>query len=801
MCLLSALYWMRKLFTRKQQVRSRKLSRPALCTALMIQVLETRALLAADLEISIPDLIAIPGESIAAEVRYFNGDDDVIVAPQDGEFRDLISESLFTVSIKMDNPRGGIFVGDSFQVFGQHEGQAAIEVDGEIIYFESLLSAPGLGESTEGRINGAALLQDGTVIYVGESAGLAFPDQPTYWFDPMNPIQQLNSVGTLSSGWLAAVSDNGTFVGISGGGGAPAYGDPSSGIFSLLPGFTNAGARDITRDSQYIVGGDFIWHQNDLGGYNVLSTSDFDFSEPGIMPNFIGVELDGAGNPFFAGEFFSLDTFSTFTGFWNLDGNHLGSVEGSYAGMAVIDGMVIAAVNGWDEGILVSLPDGDSIPVSELLGSPAFFGTFPPSWNGIFSTDDALGLLLRDEDGLFVSVHGTTSTANPEVKVDIFIDTTGDGVFDLEFLDTDFAQFELTFPSAGTYTVTVVAMNGSSELGRITQEVVVESFRVEDRDGLSVLVIGADQITGSDILVIDVNGGKYLNIDGQTSFVQAESVKIFGSPEADRVLLIGNFDASVFMNGGNDKLRAIGLNDLEADLGKGDNTATLIRVDSVHIIAGDGSNSITSIGLNEVESNLGDGGNSATHIAVGSVILWSGSGDDTVISIGHRVAWIDTGAGNDFVFAPGSQQPAQQTQFFRSGGQNLQQVNYTPAASAGTLHDSTATVDLLFQTFGRKKETPQNFPEFLLKALDLLFAELGSGKSWLMPWSELLWNPNDNADSKEADDDPNEEDEDQEARKTDSDHDENEHSEPPMLQQSVFRQANPEEQDRLQAVK
>ena len=329
----------------------------------------------------------------------------------------LIGDVSFApISIDLDNPLAATNIGGMVHVAGQHEGQAARQLIDlatgavhQIDLFESLLSAPGLGESTEGQINGAALLPDGTVIYVGQSAGLLSVDQPTYWFDPKVPIEQFTSVGTSASGLLAAVSDNGTFVGISGGGGAPAYGDPSSRNFSLLPGFTIAGIRDISHDSQYIVGGDLIWQMNDLGGYNVLSTSDFDFSGSGIMPSFIGVAIDPlVGDAVFAGSYFDLNTFSSRVGFWRSDGTFIGAtIDGTtFRDFEVWEGQLVAAVTDFDDSFLYAISDFSMISLENILGAKSVIYE-----NGLFV--GSAGFLASGTNGAFLTTH-TTSDPNAD---------------------------------------------------------------------------------------------------------------------------------------------------------------------------------------------------------------------------------------------------------------------------------------------------------------------------------------------------------------------------------------------------
>jgi hypothetical protein len=516
---------------------------------------------------------AVSGENIAAEVRFLNGESETLIAADSGDFRDLISNSLLTVDIQMDIPRGGIFVGETFHVYGKHDGRPAIEVDGQIFYFESIASAQGSTGDPTGRINGAQVLFDGSVLYLGQSTGTG-SNEPTFWFEPQQPFHPLIN-GQSSSGELRASAADGTIVGTTGFGSAVS-GSAFTNSLQSLPGFGATGARDITWNAEFIVGNEFIWYQNELGGYNVLNTNGFDFSESfDSSPTFLGVEVDSNGRGYFVGEFLDVDfdsptLFQIKTGIWDVSGSLLFSTEGEYSGITYVDGSVVVAVQPFEgEGYLIRPADGASLTVSELVGAPASFA----ARTSIFSTDGGFGMLLQDADGFFVSLHETSSTPIPGPElVDLWVDSNGDGEFDMFFPETDIANFELMFPSPGTYSVTAVAMNGTEELARVTEQVVVTAYRLEDRDGVSVLVIGANQDTGSTINVRGLNGSRLqVMVDRfRGNNVMADLVEIHGSPRSDRVLLTGGLNVLVEQHGEGNQLLAIGLNSLEVYPAPGD---------------------------------------------------------------------------------------------------------------------------------------------------------------------------------------------------------------------------------------
>jgi hypothetical protein len=165
-------------------------------------------------------------------------------------------------------------------------------------------------------------------MYMGQSFGTS-SNEPTYWFEQTAPIHPLVNGTIGASGEVLGVSGSGTFVGTSGFV-AAVVGDVASNNFQGLPGFDPLVARDITHDGNYIAGGGFssyIWSLNELGGYDVLSTAQFDFSESGgDAPQWLAVAIDPiVGDAVFAGTFFDLTSFSERVGFWRADGTFIGA--------------------------------------------------------------------------------------------------------------------------------------------------------------------------------------------------------------------------------------------------------------------------------------------------------------------------------------------------------------------------------------------------------------------------------------------------------------------------------------------
>lgn len=580
----------------------------ALTVALSIDQLEDRTLMAADIGINIQPQ-AVPGETVTAQVWYIG--DTGGGGRAGGNFGDYFGPAILgPTPTEIDNPSDGVFYGGGFEIVGQDASKAAGQLYnalGErlgVAYFDSFLSAGGQSGNPAGKIFGAVRLGNGDLLYVGDSAGWIDTIQPTYWFSPTDPEGGVGGAGVADSGEFYDVSGKGMFVGSDD---VALYGSPGS-IPQNLPGFNPVVAVDVSSNGEFIAGS-LLWQFTGTG-FSVYSTSNFDFTASGGTPTWRGVEVDGTGEVFFAGEFFDLNTFATSVGYWNGDGDYLGSRGVSFADFDVVGGEVVAAVNGFDDGALVRVRDGQFVTIAELTGSAA---TFPAK--GLFTTDGALGLLLQDGDGMFVTVLDTinTPTGGDPQFADLFIDFNSDGTVDqiLRGVNGE-VEVDTKFLRAGTYTATVIAKDSAgSELGRSTDMITVSPYRVED----GVLIIGADQTRGSNITVTQQrNGSLRVSVDNTRGTVNASLVEVIGSPRNDRVTFSGSFAAYASLYGGNDTIIAIGV---------------------------------------DIEADLGDGNDSALAIRAGEVRFVGGAGNDRLRSIGHQLAFFDGGIGNDTILSSG----------------------------------------------------------------------------------------------------------------------------------------------------
>ncbi|HEV7281689.1 MAG TPA: HYR domain-containing protein [Pirellulaceae bacterium] len=331
-------------------------------------------------------------------------------APQafSGSFADYLGPTLVgPTAVGLSDPVDGLFVGERIEIVGAHEGDAAIEVDGVVVPFESLLSSSGESEDRRGKIFEATPYGDGA-LYVGHSSGTVGTPQSAYWLGASSVHHPL-SKGQPNSGILFGVAGDGTFVGTAGGTIA-AYGNPTTNALQVFVGFDSTVVWEISADSTYVAGGSFLWVKNALGGYDVFSTAGFDFSQSNdFAPDWRGVETDAEGNPYFAGVFFNLTTFGEEVGFWDVDGEFLGSFGHEFADFAVgPDGEVIAAVNDLEDGYLVRMRTGESLSVESLVGRKATFAE-----KGLFAAEGKLGLLLEEPGGAFYTVLQTAGADPP----------------------------------------------------------------------------------------------------------------------------------------------------------------------------------------------------------------------------------------------------------------------------------------------------------------------------------------------------------------------------------------------------
>lgn len=373
-----------------------------------------------------------------SKTRRFPAFADVCVL----ECRELLSADLasqFTsiliepTTTDLENPGDGVFTSEGFVVFGSDDHRPAVQSFGNssqmfepITYFGSILSPDGTSSWNEGTITAATILPDNSVLYVGDSDGSFLPDYtfpfdvPTYWFEPDQP-QMPSFIDRSPEGWIDDVAENGLFVGGENGRYfAPYYGFPGETYWTQFPGTSNLlqhNARTISRDGQFVVTiwGD-IWISDPISGFRPWSKDHLDLSETGLdIPWIQRVEVADDGQVFIAGTWFNLDKLADETSFWNGDGEFLGTVErpensgGNYfTDFAIVEGEVIAAVNGGDQARLVRPRDMQTVTIESLIGRPANF-----IWRGLFATDGQLGLLLNDESGSFVTVLETSSESIP----------------------------------------------------------------------------------------------------------------------------------------------------------------------------------------------------------------------------------------------------------------------------------------------------------------------------------------------------------------------------------------------------
>ena len=631
---LSIAWWSHLIFGDPTS-RPRRMSTWATSLVLAVEVLHQRILLAADVGIDVADQ-AVPGESLEAQVWYLPSNSGSSSGGRyGGEFSAMFTGvALGPTATDVDVAVDGVFYGPGFEIVGQDQGTAAGQLflpDGtrdDVTHFQSLLSAQGNGGGQDGRIRGVALTSDG-VLYVGDSRGDADIEQVTYWFSPNLPEGGRGATGAQDGGFYLSVSQDGVFVGSDD---VPLYGTPGN-LPQRLPGLNTVIAADISANSEFIVG-DLIWVANELGGYDVLDTSSFDFSTSFEEPTWKRVEVDGHGDVFFVGEYFSFETFDVATGYWNYTGDFLGSYDGFSADKALVAGEVITGLNFNGEGFLVRPRDGASIAVAELLGVDG-----PVAIRGLFSTEGALGLVLEDAQGQFTAVLSTVSLggSGDPARANLLVDFNSDGVIDREFENTNGEDFSFSFPSAGTYTVTVIAVDANgNELGRDTKEVTVSPYRVENRDGTNVLILGADQNRGSSMSVSQLrNGSLRVTVDRTRGVVEASHVEVHGSDRNDRLTLNGSFSAMVQLYGGNDSMTALGLSSLTADMGAGNDRATSIFANEVSIWGGLGNDSITSLWHSFGYFNGGDGRDSILSRGANSFIV-GGMGADSITSLDQK---------------------------------------------------------------------------------------------------------------------------------------------------------------------
>lgn len=617
-----------------------------------IELLESRELLAHDLGIEVAPQAAVPGQQVEI-VATFHADSGNSGQRGSGDFVDYFGGVITApTATTLDVPVDGVWVGNTFEVVGQDNGQAATQafaLDGSRqneTYFDSFLSENGGSGANDGFIHSAINLSDGRILYTGDSAGLVTVQQQTYWFSPGDARGE---VGAIGGSQLRDASSTGIMIGFD----QAAILRVPGGIHQNLPGFGANVARDISSDGTYIAGS-LLWQINANGGYSVVDTSGFDFETSVEEPTWVGVEVDATGAAFFAGEFFDLNTFTSVVGFWAEDGTYLGSAGEVFADFAVVNGDVVAAVNGSDDGALVRVRDGQTVNVETLVGSKALFPA-----KGLFAKTGALGLVLQDAEGSFVTVVQTANQGGGDPPiVDLLFDCDGDGEIDARVENQNTGSLIHVYELAGTNTIEVIAVDqNGNEVARNTLELEVSPYVVVDVDGEQVLMIGANQQRGSTINVFGVGESLRLRVDRTSATVQADRVEIYGSDRSDRVTLFGSFDTTLNLGAGNDRLTSFGAN-VNADLGAGNDRGMVFNATNVSLFGGDGR--------------------------------------DSLYSFNHDTALIDAGVGDDFVYSRGFAS-------FIIGGADRDRIyafdDYSVVVS-GLLDYGTAEVDAVFAELG-----------------------------------------------------------------------------------------------------
>ncbi|MEZ5941526.1 MAG: VCBS repeat-containing protein [Planctomycetaceae bacterium] len=352
--------------------------------------------------------------------------------------------------VDLQEPFGGIWLDDHFELFGRHNLAPALQrfdaqagVSSPVEFFTKL-NPDGNQTGYQGGVYAATILDSGALVYVGESDGYFYSSEylgwfknSTYWTDINTPHQVIPAHQYGDPIW--EVSTGGTWLTIH------AYGQLGEGTFDLFPGVNSYFEADIgannhfhgghiSSDGEYISGGGLL-KRDEFGFFDNVDLSGFDFSvQQGNAPNFHDIQVGPDGQHYFAASYFDLNTFESRIGFWNVDGEYLGTVgEGAstFRGFAVVEGMLVAAVNvaapdtGEFEGYLVSMPDLQAVSVESLIGQPGYFAG-EGTGEDIFSTDDRLGMHLANQNGSFVVGIRTFDTAQSfEDSVFQFDNATG----------------------------------------------------------------------------------------------------------------------------------------------------------------------------------------------------------------------------------------------------------------------------------------------------------------------------------------------------------------------------------------
>jgi len=322
---------------------------------------------------------------------------------------DLVGQvQMQPVMITMESPSAVTNVNGMIHVVGSHNGRAAREIVNistrssmGIEYFDSLASAAGGTGNTAGRIREVRQLNNGSVLYVGNSAGSSDTSQPTSWLTPNNPQGGAGTTGFPSSGEYYGLSKAGLIVGTVDNAITATHGN----LPQLLPGNGVVGL-DITSSGSHIAGS-LLWEANNFGGYDILNTSGFDFSVSGGLPTWQAVAIDPVtGEAVFAGEYLNSSSFENEVGFWREDGSFDFSTGAGteFTDFEIYSGQLVAAVNGYDDTSLWAITDASSLYMESILGSKSLLAE-----NGLFQ--GSVGFLGQSASG---NVFVATASAVPE---------------------------------------------------------------------------------------------------------------------------------------------------------------------------------------------------------------------------------------------------------------------------------------------------------------------------------------------------------------------------------------------------
>lgn len=260
---------------------------------------------------------------------------------------------------------------------------------------------PGSQDSGVARV---IALDDGRALYVGISDSGAISSAATFWFDPTTPSSAGNPT---DSGIVLDASGSGMIVGVERG--AAAVGSITQPL-QALPGDLFAGAKDISGDSEYVVGSG-IWHLVN-GAYQLVDTAGFELPSDALsLPGeWEAVAIDPVvGGAIFGAYFLDANTFVETFGFWAADGTFLFEAEAGarFSDVEVYDGQLVAALNTLDDGILYALSDGSSLTIEEITGVQTRF-----EGRGLYR--GSAGFLLRGANGVQTTTY---QTSNNETEV------------------------------------------------------------------------------------------------------------------------------------------------------------------------------------------------------------------------------------------------------------------------------------------------------------------------------------------------------------------------------------------------